>query len=209
MKSRIWALVALTSGAVWAQGAIAFNNFGPGDSFDIGTGWTSSGPSAVGTPRFESACQFTAGATGNLDTITIAIGHVSGDNSAYVYLHRDSGDSIGSAMIGWYFLDLPEFGTAFSSKVLHNPFSDKILTAGEKYWVSVKPGAADTWNAWNWNDQFDVGRRGYSSDGGDTYTYVGDSRRGAMRVEVVPEPASMLALAGLAAWAVSRRRARL
>jgi hypothetical protein len=186
---------------------VAFNNFGAGDTFDTTVGWTAAGPSS-GTTQFRSVSQFTSAASGSLLSLTIAVSRVSGTDSVVVSLYNDSGsDTLGSLITAWSFGGLPAFGGSYSPSVLINGFPAITLTSGNKYWVGVAPGLPDTWAVWNWNNTGHSGPHGLSGDGGASYGYDTNTA-GAMRLEVVPEPATMSALAlGLVALLRRRRKA--
>ncbi len=205
-KTRIALFSCIATVALSAQAGavVAFNNFGAGDTFNTGTGWTASGPTSS-AGAVQSISQFTSSASGSLLSITAAVSLAAGSNSAQLWLYNDSGsDTIGSAITGWSFGSLPAFGGSFSPTVLFNGFPSITLTAGSKYWIGVNPGASDTWAVWNWNSTGNSGPHGASTNGGASYTYDTNTA-GAMRVEVVPEPATMTALA-LGVVALLRRR---
>ena len=82
------------------------------------------------------------------------------------------------------------------------------LTAGNQYWIVVAPGDSTTQAVWNWNSLGVGDRFATSTNFGLTYSYS-ESRVGAMRIELIPEPATLTALAiGIAALVFRCRRER-
>lgn len=196
--------LALLTVATGAHAVVAFSNFGPLDEFGTGSGYTIGGPTSV-VGNFSQGEQFVSGASGSLDSIRLALQHVAGLNSFSVTLHEDAGDAIGSAITTWSGSGLGSFGSTFILN-LNNAFPEIELTAGTKYWV-IAGAFEDTWSAWMINNQGDMGGHAVSADGGQTFGYS-TNNRGAFEVNVVvPEPASMGAIAaGLASMALRRRR---
>jgi len=187
-----------------ANAVVAFSNFGPGDSFLTSTGWTISGPTSA-PGNFDQGEQFTAGATGSVSTIRLALQNVLGANQYIVALYDDAGDAVGNLMMAWSGVGaMGAFGSS-SILTLTNPFPSVSLTNGNKYWL-IASAADDAWNAWMFNDQGGMGNHAFSADDGATYGYT-TQNQGAFEVNVVPEPASMSAIAaGIAAMALRRRR---
>lgn len=186
-----------------ANAVVAFTNFGAGDSFLTSTGWTISGPTSA-PGNFDQGEQFTAGATGSVSTIRLALQNVGGSNDYAVSLYEDAGDSVGTWMTTWWGSGLGSFGSSYILTLV-NGFPSVALTAGNKYWlIASAPG--DTWNAWMFNNQGGMGNHAFSADDGASYGYS-TQNQGAFEVNVVPEPASMSAIAaGIAAMALRRRR---
>lgn len=179
-----------------SQAIVAFSNFGAGDSYNTGSGWSllsgSHGSQYI-------SHQFVSGASGSLESIEVAFGHVAGTNDYSISLLMDGGDVPGGGITTWSGVTAGSFGSGGAPIMVINGFPSIVLSSGTKYWVEVKPTSGDTWGAWNFNDQGDT--RLMSVSGGAPST--ADS--GAFRVNVVPEPASMAAL-GLGAVALIRRR---
>ncbi len=184
----------------------AFNTFGPGNAYNTGAVYSMSGPaSGSGSQRF--AFQFMSGATGMLDTVSVATVLFSGTNTFDVTLFNDNGsDLLGTSMINWTqsgaMVGLPGSVHTFSN------LSPLItLSAGTKYWLQTS-AIGDTSGGWHENNQGFLGRFGGSADGGGVYSYSNNLTMAAFKVTVaVPEPATVLVLgASLIALTTRRRR---
>ena len=205
MNIRILAASAVLITCQSAFAGIAYDNFGPGDSYNPDIGWAATG-TGTGVP-FQSACQFTSLESGSLKSITIAWTFVGDHNTGVLSLFNDNSDTVGSLITAWSFSGLGgPYPGQYAPVTLPNGFPGITLTAGQKYWVEVSPGDDMAIGVWNINSTGALGWRGVSSNGGATYSYFDDQDTGAMRVETVPEPASMAVL-GLGALALRRRRA--
>lgn len=207
MKWQLRAAAAVGAAALVSasQAVVSFSNFGPGYAYDLQSGWTVSGPTS-GFPTQVVAFQFTAEASGPVTDVRIAFGHVEGTNIGEVILYDDSGlNTIGDWLIRWS-RPLSVFGGP-DLITLTNPGQTPVLAAGTKYWLGTHYVSSDTWDAWNFTTVTDERLCGFSYDGGESYVYSMQLPAGAFEVNVVPEPASLLALALGLGLAVIRRRA--
>jgi hypothetical protein len=111
-----------------ARGGTIFGDFGPGNYYDAFSGWPVTGASAIGG-FFESAGPFNV--TGNfyLSQIDIALGWISGTNSAVVSLDSDNGGVPGSTLMSWDVSSLPGWGICCTVQTLL-PSSPLLLTSG-------------------------------------------------------------------------------
>ena len=92
------ALALVMSWACSARADVAFDNFGAGQSFNTGTGWTVAGPSSA-APAQTYAGEFTAGASGSLVDLIVAAGYLSGTNGVVVTLNAEISPCRGIAVL--------------------------------------------------------------------------------------------------------------
>jgi len=196
-----------------AQAIDAYNNFAPSDVYDDSTGYSIDGGAfAPFTPRI-SGSRFTSLATGQLAVIRIALHHVfhapPGVNLVDIRLHEaDGAGELGPVIASFTRSGLPDFGTLDAPETIVNSDPAVTLTAGNQYWIVVAPGDSTTQAVWNWNSLGVGDRFATSTNFGLTYSYS-ESRVGAMRIELIPEPATLTALAiGIAALVFRCRRER-
>lgn len=181
---------------------VAYNNFGPNDEYTVGSGWTISGINSPVAAFNSQGDQFVSAQTAEISLIRIAIALVTGTNQFTLDLYSDNNDTLGGLIDSWTVVgEMGSFGS--NNPVIDIAVSGPTLVTGTKYWL-VASVLDDTWAAWNQNSTGATGNRYWDNNGNVTYS-VGTN--GAFAVEVVPEPATMLALsAGLAALAARRRR---
>lgn len=191
-------LIATMAVCSAALAQIAYNNFGPGDTFIGSDGWSIGGSGEQGI-----ALQFDSLATGMLVEIRFASFYLTGSSDLQIQLREDSSNEVGAVIKTWNITKtdgLPGTITALTS-------SDPsiVLTTGTTYWLgmSTNPGGH---HGWNLNDQGDTGRLAFNFSGG-SWNYTDPEFFSAFDVTVVPEPASMIALGiGVAALVARRRR---
>src|ERR1043165_2787368 len=95
--------------AMPVRGDILYNNFGPGDSYQTGIGWTiSEASSPVGT-TFTQGDSFTVAGSGNFDlpSVTISLQHVLGPNADTLCLYDDAAGLPGASLECWSLSNLP------------------------------------------------------------------------------------------------------
>lgn len=201
-KAMILGVVAM---AGVAQADTAFDNFGPGNTFNCCTGWTISGGKSVVGADYDQGEQFTALADGKINFIDIAMGFVTGTNNFFVDLHEDAGGQPGKIIASWTGGSMPGFGSVSDKPVnIVNNDPNATLVAGTNYWL-VASVPDDTWAAWNWNSIGDVGGHAFRQANGSWN--ISQTTRGAFRIDVsrIPAPGAAT-LAGLAGLVAMRRR---
>src|SRR5258708_599364 len=87
-----------TAPAVQAQ--VIFDNFGPGNTFQAGMGWTKAAPPST-RGAFSQGEGFPPAINGNLSTIEIAIGHVNGTNDLHLFLSDGTTGTPGTTLESW------------------------------------------------------------------------------------------------------------
>jgi len=98
---------------------------------------------AVGVP-------FTPAANATIKKIVVAVGYVTGTNSAQVSINADNGGLPGAPIIHADINNLPPYGSCCVLD-LHN--ANLPVTQGTQYWVvvSTDSNSPDTWDGWNFN----------------------------------------------------------
>ena len=193
--------LSLTSASL---GDVLFNNFGAGDTYQTGVGWTLSEGAPINVDNDQGDAFIINGGDFFLDSIELAIGLVVGQNRIFIDVYTTigglPGGIIDSAVIE---NQMGQFGNANPPIVAL--FSGlTTLFDGEQYFV-IASTDTDTWAAWNWNNVGDVGPHAARVDLGNWG--VSNTTRGAFRVNgtLVPAP-GVLALLGVASLVTRRRR---
>lgn len=188
------ALAGMGTSSIFAS-TVVFNDFGPGSSYESGTGWTVAGSSSSAGMYYASAMPFTPSGDFNLAQIDIALSYISGDESFVVDLDSDNGGTPGSVLASWTLTSgLPSFGSCCSVNTL-TPTSTVSLSDGVQYWLVASPSdpGGTAWGAWNFNNTGATGNVLYQTSPGGAFTPPGGNTLGAFDVlgnSPVPEPAS-------------------
>lgn len=188
MKLKLIALAVLGSSFAVGHAAIAYNNFGAGDTFNAGGNWSVYMDQGLILP-------FTSAATGQLSSITVALFN----NANYTAtLETVNAGLPGTVLQTWNFAGTNGAQTLSAVGVTN-------LVNGTSYQVHIEPATSNDSGAWYYNG---IGATGtfYFSDATNTW-HTGNGALNALRVETVPEPATMAIIGlGLAALKLRRRR---
>src|SRR4051794_21434155 len=98
-RARFWGLTAvLIAWSSVARADVAYSNFGPGMAYS-GAGWSISGPTSANAGlALSPQGEFTAGVSGTLADLVVAVSHDSGTNSGTVAVYTDSAGSPGAVL---------------------------------------------------------------------------------------------------------------
>jgi hypothetical protein len=150
---------------------IIYSTFGPGDTYDVTSGWTIGGPGV-----YVQGLQFTPAENGVVQTIEIAAFRPAGGTAVNVSLTTDAGDQPGSVLET---VPICCFGDTASIQ-LANSVLRPLLTGGTKYWLVVSSVAAGDFFGWNRNLNPPFELNAQQSMGGPWN--IGSSYRGTMRI---------------------------
>lgn len=198
------ALLVSAGVAATASAQVVFDNFGAGDTYNTGSGWTISGINSAVGQDFDQGDAFIPSASGAVATIELAIGLVTGPNDFNITIYDDASGAPGTALwnSGAIVGQMGSFGSN-NAPVVVNVGGAVNVFSGSQYWVIASSNDA-TWAAWNINSTGDVGPHAFESNGGGFN--ISNTDRGAFRVTLVPAPASLALLGAGGLIAVRRRR---
>ena len=129
-----------------------FSDLGTGSNvYQCCSGWSVLGTGAPGGTSYTQANEFTAGATGSVSQIDVAVGYVSGTNSFFVALYTASGNSPGTLIAQWNNLSSSTTLGQCCGLVTISGITGVSLTAGTSYFLVLGPTnlsstTLDTWN---------------------------------------------------------------
>ncbi len=177
---------------------IAFDTFGPGDSYNTGARF-----GVDGNADFQ-AFQFVPTESGTLDNITVALGRTGTGTSATQFdLFDGTAGALGALLESFVVPNNVAPGTSLGEVVTFSSIGKPLLNSGQIYWLSYsEPNAADgSSSLWFFNDQGLSGTRLTSVLSAATNVLP------AFRIDLgeVPEPSTILLL-GLAGLAFFARR---
>lgn len=127
------------------RGPVLFDTFGPGDSYNTGSGWTLGYDFEL---QRALSFSFSDGLSYFLESISVAIAQVSGTNNLTIRLMDDSGGEPGATIETWNLSgEMGAFGTA-NPPIVINSVVLPILDSDTTYWIVASVPAGD-WSAWN------------------------------------------------------------
>jgi hypothetical protein len=187
-----WALLLATTSVSHADITL-FTNFSAGFGYNTGNG-NFIGNFGDGNLYAETD-SFTASATASLSSIDIALSCVFAcPDPVTVSFARNSGGLPGAVLETFSVAggSLPAFGSGGAPMVL-NSVLHPLLTSGMEYWVTVAPDSNDS-AAWGLNSTGDASVAYLSQDGGTTWDTTSTATPGALQVNGVPEPSTVILL---------------
>jgi len=198
----------LTSvGAVQAEVVTVFDNYKP----NFGTA-TFDGQviNPIHYPRIDRdvANSFVPTASGVVSDIWATVTMVSGVNEVDLWLMSDSGGAPDHVLEMWHLTNAMGLRGGLNPPVHVEGDGSTFLEEGEQYWL-VASAPPETVAMWMYNGVGDMGANLMRVNSGSWAPSVGTypALRGAFRVDVVPEPATLCIMA-LGAVTVLRRRRR-
>jgi hypothetical protein len=201
----IFVVLMVLSPANAPADTIVFDTFGPGNTYDANDVFNIVAPMYLGGLQ-EQAIQFTAGASGPLASLDLGLTHqATGPAPINAYLYGDAAGSPDNANQTFLGSGTPtEYWFTNTSIVSIAIVGNVSVTAGSLYWLVLKPGAADTFDTWNFSSPQIMGNA-YASNN-DSAWYGGLGVLPAFRITAlstvgVPDLGStwMLLLLGLTA----------
>ncbi len=197
------ALLALLSAPAMASVTV-YNNYGPGhDGFDYnwGIGWTIAGESNPSQFGVEQAHLFTASDSGALSDIWVPIWRVpfsTEPDSVTVHIAADTGGQYpteADVLESWTLTTFPSWSAWSEPHHLVSTAAPQ-LEAGTSYWIwmaATDPSDA-TWCGWALNLDPALTLPHTLRREGESWLPLANETAGALRVDVVPEPTSILLL---------------
>jgi hypothetical protein len=209
---------------------IAYSNFGMNNAYNY-PNFTGSGVVGGNFPsRTEAAFQFTSAATGDVTSITLALGTNFASNTDVATLYSDAMNYPDPVKATFDLPAVPVFNIVNPGNVplavttINVQAGTVALVAGQKYWLSIAPGAPNAAGdphalVWFDNSTGAAGRFAQRTDPprpNNDFVVFDNLTQGAFRVLVadppvkVPEPSSMAVLgATLIGFGLYRRRRTL
>ncbi len=126
---------------------VAYNSFGPGNSYNSGIVWAVSGASTSGGYRGQAQF-FTPDISGYFYSVMLATYHVSGSGLSNFYLAQDSGSGTPGTILE-SFTSVANVNGLLTLDSTATP----LLQAGTNYWICDEPTAGNSYNGWYENSQ--------------------------------------------------------
>lgn len=188
--------LGLSSSAVY--GEVIAGNFGPGDSYQTGTGnsWGTGYPGLPASSDYaQNAIEFTnsTGTTYVLDQFRFAANYYDGENSITASFYGGSSDLNSATLLESFTFSAP---TQFDSYIFTAVSSlHPVIQAGETYFIALSvlrdPAVGTLWG-WQWNDQNQQGNWWTKSDDFPWFTQSSVTPVFDVSATAVPEPSSIL-----------------
>jgi hypothetical protein len=168
---------------------VAFNSFGPGNTYNTAIVWGVTGASTSGGYRGQAEF-FVPAVSGDLSSITLPTFRQSGSGRSNFFVAEDNGSTPGTILESF-------LNTANNSNGLLtlNSVAQPLLTAGLKYWLCDEPADATTVNGWFEGQSYAPGFAFERSQWGWSFVAppsVPPSGVFSVSVIPVPEPAAVL-----------------
>jgi hypothetical protein len=197
-----------------AIGGYIAGDLGSGDSYNLFSGYTLSGPNAANGVGYGLAVQFRISGPSPVafGSAELALTYYGGTNALNLLLETDSGGAPGETLEAMTVTGIP----AGTSLVTATSTTGTLLNPGTEYWL-VASATNDTYLAWMTNNQGSSGHLAYRIDTGsgpEAWQAVGAATDPAFAISaefsptVVPEPPSALLLSLGLIGVVGLKRAR-
>lgn len=126
---------------------VAFNSFGPGNTYSHATVWAVSGASLSGGYRGQAEF-FTPSVAGYLSSFELATYRVSGSALSNFYIAQDNGSGVPGTNIE-SFVNVANITGVLTINSIVKP----LLQAGTQYWLCDEPATSTSYNGWYYNNQ--------------------------------------------------------
>jgi hypothetical protein len=205
-----WGLCAAFLLPAVSSASVIFSNFGPGQSYNDSVGNVSG--NAFDGLTYAQGDTFTPAANAVFGELQIALScSASCPDPFTVAITGDSGSDYPGTVIESFTVagsSLGPTGTDNAPLVLDSSLMPRLI-AGTQYWVTVSADLSDS-VAWNLNSSGDVSDEAISTDDGATWFSPSLLTPGAYEVETIPEPGTIILMAGalLLLWLTQRYRLR-
>jgi hypothetical protein len=148
--------------------------------------------------------------SGPLAQIWATVTMVSGVNEVDLWLMADNNGAPGNVLEAWNLTNAMPLRGGLNTPLYVQSDGNTFLEAGELYWL-VASAPLPTVAQWMFNGINDRGPTSFRENGGSWQTPPGplSDLRGAFRVDIVPEPATLCIMAMGALTLLRRRRTRI
>jgi len=151
-------LIGMILGVVTAQAGTIVSTFGPGNSYNTGTGLSLGQGAFSGNGGYSDAFEFVPVAAGFVDKVRLAITYIyqpptsTGSNQLNVWLMADNSGSPGAILESYLFTG--PSGSTSQTIATFNSVTHPFLAAGTHFRLGAGPvDLLNSWYSWNNNDQ--------------------------------------------------------